>query len=622
MTVGSVYIKSKEAPAREVLTDLVEMTKGVQYPLRGLFLRNYLSICVKDKLPDVGSPYEGDGGCVDDAIAFLLQNLSETNRLWIRMQTQKAGSALKDKSAREKERQDLRILVGTSLVRLSHMDGITQTVYAAQVLPQVLAIVVSCNDRIAQEYLMDCVIQVFPDEYHLQNLDQLLQTLTKLQDAVDVAAIVTALLDRLTAYHVAMPTTSSSSAPPQIYGSDADAASSRQLTLFTLVMDAVARLATPTDVEKTAAQSLASMMALYASFTAFTLACFPAKTAFVARVLTSCLGHVTEQSWRDDSDRAAVVIAAIETLVVATMERLSVPDLMLLDALPDLLSCLPWKTERKRAVLAFAHMLLTRAAALETVAQVEFVTDVLAPLIRDDPDDAPLSLEPTGTDRDAFERELATLSKVLHLVRARDVDVTFAMFAVVRRAIGHGGVFRIRFTLVPLIFQSLALARAVAATATAHATQPREVLQFVHEMVTALASKLEQMSVTCVNLFLQCALVADRCGLEAIAYEFITQAFIVYEDQISHSREQWRALELLVGALRATRTLSSANYEVVATKTTQHAAKLLKKHEQAAMVLQCAHLFWVRLFCIVDVCEDHHSRSYCIVMLAPVPRRR
>jgi vacuolar protein sorting-associated protein 35 len=59
VTVGSVYIKTKEAPAREILMDLVEMAKGVQYPLRGLFLRNYLSLCVKDKLPDIGSEYEG-----------------------------------------------------------------------------------------------------------------------------------------------------------------------------------------------------------------------------------------------------------------------------------------------------------------------------------------------------------------------------------------------------------------------------------------------------------------------------------------------------------------------------------------------------------------------------------
>jgi vacuolar protein sorting-associated protein 35 len=58
-TVGSVYIKSKEAPAKDVLKDLVEMSRGVQHPIRGLFLRSYLSQISRDKLPDVGSPYEG-----------------------------------------------------------------------------------------------------------------------------------------------------------------------------------------------------------------------------------------------------------------------------------------------------------------------------------------------------------------------------------------------------------------------------------------------------------------------------------------------------------------------------------------------------------------------------------
>lgn len=43
VTVAGVYIKSMEAPARDILKDLVEMSKGVQHPMRGLFLRNYLS---------------------------------------------------------------------------------------------------------------------------------------------------------------------------------------------------------------------------------------------------------------------------------------------------------------------------------------------------------------------------------------------------------------------------------------------------------------------------------------------------------------------------------------------------------------------------------------------------
>jgi hypothetical protein len=34
------------------LTDLVDMCRGVQHPLRGLFLRNYLLACTKELLPD------------------------------------------------------------------------------------------------------------------------------------------------------------------------------------------------------------------------------------------------------------------------------------------------------------------------------------------------------------------------------------------------------------------------------------------------------------------------------------------------------------------------------------------------------------------------------------------
>jgi vacuolar protein sorting-associated protein 35 len=57
--VGSAYIKSKKAPAKDVLKDLVEMCRGVQHPTRGLFLRTYLSEMMKNKLPEEGSEYYG-----------------------------------------------------------------------------------------------------------------------------------------------------------------------------------------------------------------------------------------------------------------------------------------------------------------------------------------------------------------------------------------------------------------------------------------------------------------------------------------------------------------------------------------------------------------------------------
>ncbi len=76
ITVGAAYIESMEAPAHEILKDLLEMVKGVQHPIRGLFLRYYLLKTMKEKLPDRGTPYEGEGGDVDDAVSFIISNLA------------------------------------------------------------------------------------------------------------------------------------------------------------------------------------------------------------------------------------------------------------------------------------------------------------------------------------------------------------------------------------------------------------------------------------------------------------------------------------------------------------------------------------------------------------------
>ena len=66
-----------------MLKDLVEMCRGVQHPMRGLFLRNYLSQVSKNRLPDSGSRFEGPGGSVRDAIDFIIQNFTEMNKLWV-----------------------------------------------------------------------------------------------------------------------------------------------------------------------------------------------------------------------------------------------------------------------------------------------------------------------------------------------------------------------------------------------------------------------------------------------------------------------------------------------------------------------------------------------------------
>jgi vacuolar protein sorting-associated protein 35 len=79
------------------------------------------------------------------------------NKLWVRLQHQ--GHS-KEREKRELERRELRILVGTNLVRLSQLDGLNMDMYTNSIMPAILEQVVNCKDVIAQEYLMEVVIQV------------------------------------------------------------------------------------------------------------------------------------------------------------------------------------------------------------------------------------------------------------------------------------------------------------------------------------------------------------------------------------------------------------------------------------------------------------------------------
>ena len=56
------------------------------------------------------------------------------NKLWVRMQHQ--GHS-RDREKKERERMELRILVGTNLVRLSQLENIDLAMYKSSVLPGV-----------------------------------------------------------------------------------------------------------------------------------------------------------------------------------------------------------------------------------------------------------------------------------------------------------------------------------------------------------------------------------------------------------------------------------------------------------------------------------------------------
>nr|GFB30380.1 vacuolar protein sorting-associated protein 35B-like isoform X1 [Tanacetum cinerariifolium] len=82
-----------------------------------------------------------DGDTVMDAVEFVLQNFSEMNKLWVRMEHHQGPARARDKM--EKERNELRDLVGKNLHVLSQIEGIDLDLYKETVLPRILEQVVN-----------------------------------------------------------------------------------------------------------------------------------------------------------------------------------------------------------------------------------------------------------------------------------------------------------------------------------------------------------------------------------------------------------------------------------------------------------------------------------------------
>ena len=164
ITVGTVYMGVEDAPVKEIMKDMMEMSRGVQHPIRGLFLRYYLMGQARDYLPVAKE--DGPQGCLQDSINFILTNFVEMNKLWVRWQHQ--GHS-REREQRTQERRELELLVGSNLVRLSQMVDLET--YKSVIIQPLLEQVVQCRDVLAQEYLLEVITKVFPDEYHLNTLD-------------------------------------------------------------------------------------------------------------------------------------------------------------------------------------------------------------------------------------------------------------------------------------------------------------------------------------------------------------------------------------------------------------------------------------------------------------------
>ncbi|KAJ2702760.1 retromer complex subunit Vps35 [Coemansia sp. IMI 209128] len=700
-------------PVREIMMDMLEMTRGVQHPTRGLFLRYYLGQMTKDYLPLCGG--DGPEGNLEDSTHFILTNFVEMNKLWVRLQHQGLS---REKEKREAERRDLRTLVGSNLLRLASLGGVSRSTYEEAILPRLLSQVVSCRDTLAQEYLMEALVQAFSDEWHLATIGQLMEAITGLSPKVSIKTIVIPLVDRVSAYasrrreekDKGSPTPSNEdsgdegreqddlpqtkthedSPPPNSKGAseedaeqlpsdeasvpvtrqehaestneeaaanhDSDVQEAAQILASTslndgdsgdiggadAIKDVSSGAPAPTKCSEVDALALLfssfwshvsgliesrpdlplhDAIAICASMLRLSLACNPQP----AEPVDSVLEFVREQLHARDLSPGAHNPATSNQLLSLLLGPLrAYPNPLKVLELNNYGPLLESQAERTRKSVAVALLtaILQRNTTMTTEGEVAGIVRLCASLMSKAPEaqsaalsHMPISEMPypgTPFDEDDVAEEQGLLARLVHLIRGPDVVTQLSLLTVARDAFSQGGNL-VRYTYPAVVSGAIRLLGPFAAMKPEESgaarsewiKRVRQLCRFIQATISVLVERSSGSPLAAelaLQLYLASAQAAsmspafrDEKALEEAAYEFVVQAFTIYEEHINESRAQYQALILVINALHASRNFSAENYELLVAKCVQHGSRLLKRPDQTRVAYACAQLWWKTL---------------------------
>ncbi|EAQ87697.1 conserved hypothetical protein [Chaetomium globosum CBS 148.51] len=522
ITVGTAYMAIEGAPVKELMKDMMDMSRGVQHPIRGLFLRYYLSGQARDCLPSGDS--DGPEGNLQDSINFVLTNFVEMNKLWVRLQHQ--GHS-RERDQRTQERKELQLLVGSNVVRLSQLVDLQA--YKNGILAPLLEQVVQCRDVLAQEYLLEVITQVFPDEFHLHTLDQFLGAVSRLNPHVDVKGIVIGLMDRLSDYaeresqneseedrekmeeealanllekvklgtEIAAQTSSAPAEEPRAPENGDKPASDAEPTTDTpkaedettpSIAETEATAVNGDETEPTTkrrgipenvplyevffgqvknlvqAQHLPiqDTIALCVSLTNLALNIYPERLDYVDQILGYAHSKVQEHANSADLHSQPAQQSLLALLQSPLRRYLSIFTALSLPTYVPLLQSQTYPTRRAVAG-SVARTLLKNQTFISTPAHLENVLEVLKVLIREGsqpPAGYPGVVQPRARalETDETMEEQGWLARLVHLVHSDDNDTQFRLLQMTRKAYGEGNE-RIRTTTPPLVTAGLKLAR-------------------------------------------------------------------------------------------------------------------------------------------------------------------
>eukprot|EP00826_Nyctotherus_ovalis_P017906 TRINITY_DN1529_c0_g6_i1.p1 TRINITY_DN1529_c0_g6~~TRINITY_DN1529_c0_g6_i1.p1 ORF type:complete len:615 (+),score=228.63 TRINITY_DN1529_c0_g6_i1:426-2270(+) len=541
VTAGVVFVKAKEAGATEIMKDLIEMLKAVKNPMKGLFVRYYALKKLKDILPDKSTIYGGylpsHHSNSNDSIIFLLQNLFEMNRLWIRMQ----HLSPRDKGRHRSDRKELSVVVGENLIRLSNLESVNIEVYQSFVLPRLLALIHNCKDPFSQQYLMDSIIQVFPYEYHVRTVNYLLETCAGLHNAVDTGTLFVSLMERLS---ISLSTES--------------AELNKEVDIFGASKQFVDRAVK----EQYEITPLTKLMELEVALLKMCVKCYPEKLEHVESILDDAFKLVQKQT-KVDTD----LLQIIYKLLASPLEGLALQTVSMKTffALAEYLSN-ELKEKLARDLLLGLVKAHKKISSLETI---EGVAILIKPLLQ-------------NYSKYELEEVQVNISKLIHMIDISNCEQEFVGLMKLKELFVRNDFME---TAIPVMVWTLyKLARKASNSASKSQAFQLDLFETACSLCEALAAKRSEEAV---NLLLQGVTSLDLIGVEGgISGKFMAKALSLYQSK----SPKLSLIVTVIGSLERVKTFARGEREGFNKKVLKLCMELKAKEEQCKALLAYSHL--------------------------------
>ena len=440
ITAGSIYIERVPRSTRIIIYDMLGLVKAVQNPIKGLFLRNYLLKMLKDKLPDKDNVYLREGASFEDSIKFIIENMEEMNRLWIRLS---GGVHGPEKVKRDKEREELKVLIGESMTKLSSLENLNLEIYEEIVLPKLLNIILNSKDQLSQQYLMECIIHAFPDSYNVKCIESLLEATSNLEEGVDIGIIFVSLMQKLGNYFGRF---NKSDENENENGNDKQIFETAQNIYPALLKNFKGYMnQNLNNKEINTVEDLNKIFNLISSFIKFSIQCAPKEQKFAS--INNIFALTLELANRYKNNMTEDNLNKISALLIEPLTN-GMNIFRMNDFIP-LMNFLNIKS-RKNIGIKLIETLINNAnegktnlEKLDSLDSLDKILKYIKPLLTN-------SKDSIQEEDYVYEAEQSVVCKLIYIIRTNNIEIIYKILNDLKNIFSHGGPNRRKYTMPPL----------------------------------------------------------------------------------------------------------------------------------------------------------------------------